>query len=134
MSEEDLVEKINLAAFAERVPSDPEKCICLDFPQPFYHYEKVKFVGRDETNGRFGEVNLRRCLHCGRLWVHYFVEYEAFRASGRYFMGLITAEDAEKLTAETAVSYLESLDWHLYGGSYFEGVGRSTSKHVYVDC
>jgi len=135
IEEEDVIEKVNLAAFAERVPSDLEKCICLDLPQPFYHYEKVKFVGRDETNGRFGEVNLRRCLHCGRLWVHYFVEYEAYRASGRYFMGLITPEDAEKLTAETAVVYLNSLDWHLYGGSFFDGVvGRATGEHVYVDC
>ncbi len=134
VAEEDVIERINLAAFPERAPADPEKCICLDLPQPFYHYENVKFVGRDETNGRFGEVNLRRCLHCGRLWVHYFVEYEAFRASGRYYMGIITAEDAESLTAETAVDFLNSLDWHLYGGSFFDGVVGRASGHVYVDC
>lgn len=132
--EEDLIEKINLAAFPERAPSDPQKCICLDFPQPFDHYEKVKFVGRDETNGRFGEVNLRRCLHCGRLWVHYFVEYEAYRASGRYYMGVITAEDAEALTAEAAVDCLNTLDWHLFGGSFFDGVVGRATGHVYVDC
>ncbi|MBN1372783.1 MAG: hypothetical protein JW987_12655 [Anaerolineaceae bacterium] len=134
VAEADIIEKVNLAAFPERAPSDPEKCICLDLPQPFNHYEKVKFVGRDETNGRFGEVNLRRCLHCGRLWVHYFVEYEAFRASGRYYMGIITAEDAQSLTAETAVDYLNSLDWHLFGGSFFDGVVGLGTGHVYVDC
>lgn len=134
VEEEDVIERINLAAFLDRAPADPEKCICLDLPQPFDHYEKVKFVGRDETNGRFGEVNLRRCLHCGRLWVHYFVEYEAYRASGRYYMGVITAEDAESLTAETAVDFLNSLDWHLFGGSFFDGVVGRASGHVYVDC
>ncbi len=132
-AEGDLIEKINLAAFPERAPADLEQCICLDLPQPFHHYEKVKFVGVDEINGRFGQVNIHRCLHCGRLWVHYFVEYEAYRKSGRYFMGMISPEDVVGLTAETAVSFLESLDWHLYGGSFFEGVGRSTSKQLYVD-
>lgn len=133
VSEEHLVEKIALCASPDRPPGDPSQCICLEMPLPFYHYEKVKFIGVDKTNGRFGEVTLKYCLHCRRYWLHYFVEYEVYRASGRYYMGLITPETAETITPETAVDYLGNLDWHLYGGSFFGGAGKSTSKGIYVD-
>lgn len=132
--EETLAEKIELCAIPDRPPSEHSKCVCLDLPLPFYHYEEVRHVGVDPQNGRYGQVTLRRCLHCQRLWLHYFVEYEAFSRSGRYFMGLITPEAAETITAETAVEYLDRLDWHLYGGSFFGRAGRSTTRGVYVDC
>jgi hypothetical protein len=129
------IEKVELCASPDRAPSEASKCLCLDLPLPLYHYGKEKFIGVDETLGRFGQVTLKQCRHCRRWWLHYFVEYEAFRASGRYFMGLITPEVAETITPETAVEYLESLDWHLYGGSYFfNRTGKSTSKGIYVDC
>lgn len=132
--EEQLSEKIELAALPDKAPRDPDRCICLDLPLPFAHYEDVKFIGVDKTLGRFGEVTSKVCRHCGRHWLHYFVEYEAFSRSGRYFMGLVTPERAESITPTTAVDYIASLDWHLYGGSYFEGKGRSTTKHIQVDC
>jgi hypothetical protein len=92
-------------------------------------YKQIKFVGIDETNGRFAEVNIRQCKACGRLWLHYLVEFEAIPASGRYFMGLITRESADSLPAGGAIEYLNQLDWHLYGGSYFNGQkGRSTNQ------
>lgn len=135
VAEETLAEKIELCASPNRAPAEHSKCICLDLPLPFYHYEELKHIGVDLINGRYGQVTLKRCLHCQRLWLHYFVEYEAFSRSGRYFMGVITPQAAETITAETAVEYLESLDWHLYGGSYFDGkAGRSTSHHVQADC
>lgn len=128
-----LAEKIELCAAPERPPSDPALCICLGLPLP--HFEKVRFIGVDKANGRFGEVTLQRCRHCNRLWLHYFVEFEAYRASGRYYMGLITPEAAETITADVAADYIGSLDWHLYGGSFFDGkTGRSETKGIYVDC
>lgn len=134
-SEEELIAKIKLTASPDSAPDDPSKCICLNLPLPFDHYEKVRFVGRDDTHGRFGEVTLKRCRHCQRYWLHYFVEYEAYRRSGRYFMGLITAAAAETMTAEMAVDYLGNLDWHLYGGSYFDNrTGKSMIKGIDVDC
>lgn len=133
--EESLAEKIELCASPNRAPSDHSKCICLDLPLPFFHYEELKHIGVDSANGRYGQVTLRRCLHCQRLWLHYFVEYEAYSRSGRYFMGVVTPQAAETITAETAVEYLESLDWYLYGGSYFDGkTGRSTFHRVPADC
>lgn len=99
---------------------------------PFQAYEKVRFIGIDTTNGRFGEVNLWQCRKCGRYWLHYLVEYEAFTGSGRYFMGLITPLVADSLSPRGAVDYLNGLDWHLFGGSYFGKKGRSTGE-VHAD-
>ena len=118
---------------ASDISTEASKCICLDLPLPFDHYEEVRFIGIDEILGRFGQVTLKRCRHCQRYWLHYFVEYEAFSKSGRYYMGLITPETAETLTPETAVDYLENLDWYLYGGSYFGRMGRSTGQRIHVD-
>ncbi len=109
-------------------------CRCLSEPLSFDQYDKIIFLGIDDTHGRFGEVNILRCKTCGRYWLHYFVEYESFRGSGRYFMGLVTPETAETLSPDRAVEYLNSLDWHLYGGSYFFGRKGRASGQVYVDC
>ena len=100
---------------------NPQPCICLNEPLTFDQYNEVKFVGVDETNGRFGEVHIWQCKHCGQHWLYYLVEYEAFSKSGRYFMGRITPELAETLLPNAAVDYLNKLDWHLYRGSYFDG-------------
>jgi hypothetical protein len=100
---------------------------------PADRYEPVASLGVDETNGRFGEVTLLRCRRCGRLWLRYAVEYEAFSESGRHYMGLISPHRARRLKADEAAAYLDSLAWHLYGGSYYHGrTGRARGK-VYVD-
>lgn len=96
-------------------------------------YEK-KDIGIDETVGRFGEVSILKCKLCGKMWLHYFVEYEAFSQSGRWYSGLISDEIAQTVTAETAVRVLESLDWYHYGGSYFRESGiRKGSGTVSVN-
>ena len=110
-----------------------QPCICLNEPLTFDQYNKVKFIGIDETNGRFGEVNIWQCKRCGQHWLHYLVEYEAFSKSGRYFMGLIPPELAETLSPDAAVDYLSKLDWHLYSGSYFDGRKGKSTGQVHVD-
>jgi hypothetical protein len=75
---------------------------------------------------------VRRCKRCSRHWLHYLAEYEAFPRSGRWFMGLIAPERAQALSPGEAVDYLNSLDWHFYGGSYFGRAGRS-SREVQAD-
>jgi hypothetical protein len=110
-----------------------QPCPCLDAPLTFDRYEVIAYLGVDTTHGRYGEVTIRRCRHCGRRWLHYRVEYEAFPGSGRYFMGLIAPHAAETLTPEAAVPYLNSLEWHLYGGSYFGGKAGRSRGTVQVD-
>ena len=110
-----------------------QPCLCLTEPQPFDKYEAVRFVGIDPTHGRFGEVNIKRCTACGQLWLHYFVAYEAFTGSGRYFMGVISSAEAETISADDAVEYLNTLAWHLYAGSFFFGKKGRQTGHVNVD-
>jgi len=110
-----------------------QPCLCLDAPLASNQYELIAHLGVDTTRGRYGEVTIRRCRHCGRWWIHYHVEYEAYSGSGRTFMGLITPHAAETLRPEAAVSYLNSLDWHLYSGSYFGGKAGRTRGPVQVD-
>ncbi len=91
------------------------------------------YVGTDETHGRFGEVSIKTCKLCGNKWLYYFVEYEAFTASGRWYMGLVSEEVARTVTPETAVSVLESLEWRISGGSYFRSTGRKGAGPIRVD-
>lgn len=106
-------------------------CRCLD-PQCRYDAFEDTKVGVDMTNGRYGEVSLRRCRECNRLWLHYHVEYEAFSGSGRWHRGLIAPEIADRVTAENAVALLDSLPWRLRGGSYFGTAGERTTRPCIV--
>lgn len=93
----------------------------------------AEVVGVDATNLRFGEVAVDTCKHCGSKWLTYFVEYEGFTASGRYFRGLVSPEALQGLTPERAVAVLQGLDWHFRGGSYFRTQGERASGPMRVD-
>lgn len=95
-------------------------CAC-EQPDAGYKLFRSRGLGRDDTDGRFADVSLERCRRCGRLWLRYFVEYEAFSRSGRWARGLISDEAAEAMTPADATHYLHERPWYLYGGSYFEG-------------
>jgi hypothetical protein len=91
-------------------------------------------LGMDETDNRYGDVELHVCRQCGAHWLRYFVEYEAFSRSGRWYYGLLPNVLALPLTAENAVPILNRLPWYLYGGSYFNlsPPGRRGSGNVHV--
>jgi hypothetical protein len=107
-------------------------CRCMTPPLDYTDYT-YELLGIDETAGRFGEVSVQTCKACGSHWLHYFVEYEAFSKSGRWYRGLVTADMLRMLTPESTVALLESLPWYLYGGSYFGTTGRKGSGSVQVD-
>jgi hypothetical protein len=109
-----------------------DECGCLDPQTTGTAFDDFRNVGVDLTNGRYGDVRVERCRVCGRLWLHYHVEYEAFSGSGRWYRGIVTSDVAQTVTPERAVEVLEALDFNLYGGSYFGSAGRSKG-HVRVD-
>ena len=98
-------------------------CHCFNPPFNSQDYDSSP-VGIDMTNGRDGEVSLEVCKRCGTHWLHYFVEYEGFKASGRWFRGIISIEQARSMSPEQAVPFLEHLPWYFFGGSYFNSSGR----------
>lgn len=83
-------------------------------------------------DGRFAEVSVLVCRVCGRHWLRYFYEMEAFTASGRWYLGVITREQAAVLSPEAAKEMLEKLDWYFYGGSYFHGQSGKTSGVIHL--
>ena len=104
-------------------------CHCYHPPFDYRDFTSTP-VGIDETEGRFGEVSIETCLNCGTKWLRYFVEYEAFTASGRWFRGLITDAEIARITPERAVPFLEQIPWHLVGGSYFQSQGERRSGKI----
>lgn len=106
----------------QKPPGPALSCICLDNPRQDLTREKD--LGLD---GNLAEVSLLECPRCGRHWLRYFYELEAFTASGRWYLGVITAEQALHLTANNAQSLFESLEWYYYGGSYYGGQSGKSS-------
>jgi hypothetical protein len=77
----------------------------------------------------FAEVSLLTCSLCGHKWIRYFYEVESFTASGRWYLGAITAQQASLLVAENAKNILEKISWYYYGGSYFGGrIGKASGR------
>lgn len=76
---------------------------------------------------------METCLGCGAKWLRYFVEYPAFTASGRWCRGKVTDKDLDGVTAETALSVIESLDCYEYGGSYFKTASAIGKGPFWVD-
>jgi len=102
---------------------------------PPFNYQDYdsELLGIDETNGRYGEVTIETCKACGRLWLRYFVEYESFSQSGRWYRGLVTPEMVESLRPEQAPELLASLPWRFSGGSYFRSMGRKGHGPIIID-
>lgn len=79
---------------------------------------------------RFAEISVFQCRDCGRHWLRYFYEVEAFTRSGRWYLGCVTPEQFAGLTVENAKGVMEALDWYLYGGSYYNGLMGKTSGEI----
>jgi hypothetical protein len=116
----------------ERLRDPAEDCRCFRIDGLTNADPQVP-VGCDEQSGRFGEVTLQSCGDCGRRWLEYFVEYEAFTASGRRFRGLVSEQQAKELTAVSAAALLGALPWHFAWGSYFSGRWIRESGSARVD-
>lgn len=78
-------------------------------------------------DSHFAEVSVLACQKCGQHWLRYFYDHEAFTASGRWYLGMVTPEQLSGLTADHAKSSLEAMNWYYYGGSYYHGqTGRAS--------
>jgi hypothetical protein len=122
---DDELERIPVVDLVSVSPDTPNPdCACVETPRNF-RKSKHKGLGRDWN---FADVDLYQCELCGRDWLFYFLERESFTDSGRWFQGLLTPAQAETASADKAISLLNSLPWHFYGGSYFGQSGKSSVK------
>jgi len=108
------------------------ECRCMTPPFWYTDYDS-RPLGVDETKGRCGEVTLETCKACGQMWLRYFVEYESFSESGRWYRGPVTPEMVESLRPEQAPELLAGLPWRFSGGSYFRSQGRRGSGPLFLD-
>ena len=108
------------------------ECRCMTPPFDYRDFESES-LGVDETNGRFGEVSVETCKACGAKWLRYFVEYEAFSRSGRWYRGLVSPDVLRGLKPERVPGVLSGLPWYFYGGSYFDTTGRRGSGPLLID-
>lgn len=107
-------------------------CAC---EKPDFNYTEFRSseLGIDNTKGRYGEVSIQQCKLCQRIWIQYFVEYEHYSKSGRWYKGVVSKKDRPHITPENAVEYLESLEWYVFGGSFFESTGTIGSGSLRLD-
>ena len=92
-------------------------CECYDTPIT----QEGNPVGVDD---RHGEVSIVTCSRCGRDWLSYRYELEAFSRSGRWFLGPVTQSVSDQVKAENAREVFERLPWYFAGGSYFGSVSK----------
>lgn len=111
-----------LASRFDAALADASSCECFESPPTDLATEGE--LGFDES---YGEASVLRCRRCGRVWLRYSYEIESISRSGRWYLGAITNEQRETLTAANAKRTLESLDWYYCGGSYFGGETGRTS-------
>jgi hypothetical protein len=117
-----------LASRKFAVPVTPQhnpSCGC--FVTPYDSLTEVKDLGMDE---RGAKVSLWLCRVCGRWWLRYFYEVEAFSRSGRWYLGAVTAGQAAVMVADQAKATFEGLGWYYYGGTYFGGESGRTQGAI----
>jgi hypothetical protein len=106
-------------------PAAPAPCPCLE--TPFEGLSTYREMGMDSS---FGEVTLLYCRRCGRYWLRYFYEHEAFSESGRWYLGMLSPALLAGLRLDKARAALEELRWYFYGGSYYGGQWGKTSGAI----
>lgn len=102
---------------------DPH-CACLKHGPIAPDIIEERAVGRDETEGRYADVDVVRCARCRRLWLRYQYEIEAFSKSSRWAAALIDESTAATITPGAASAAIEAAPWRIVGGSLFGHAGQ----------
>lgn len=113
-------------------PRGSTPCACLDRGARYPQTQTVRKVGFDNIHGPGADVEVIRCTGCGRLWLHYFVEYELGTRLMEvgWAMGLVDDAIAATILPEDAANYLYGLDWYVYGGSRFRQDSQRGSGRI----
>ncbi len=108
------------------------KCKCYEPPFNSSNFERFE-IGVDNTNSRYGEISKLVCKICNQTWVEYFVEFEAFKESGRWYRSEISNFELSILKPNETQQFIENKGWFFYGGSYFKSNGKIGKGKINVD-
>lgn len=106
-------------------------CACLELGPKRTKRTIVRDLGQDTTQGRYAEATVVQCTQCGRLWLRYSLEYEAFSRSGRWAQGPIDNATAATITAAAASEFFHRAEWYVFGGSYYGHTGKRGRGRLY---
>ena len=110
-----------------------EDCTCFE-PESFKDDFERTMLGLDRTSqDGLAEVSLDRCRRCGRLWLHYFVDFPDVPESSRWYRAPVTPEMAQDVAPHSAAALLERLPWRLQGGAYHGRRGERATGPMVLD-
>ena len=109
-----------------------EDCTCFE-PESYRDDFERTVLGLDRVGSGLGEVSIDRCRRCGRLWLHYFLEYTDVADSSRWYRAPIGPEAAREVSPDRAAAVLESVPWRLQGGAFYGRRGRRVSGPAGLD-
>jgi hypothetical protein len=112
-----------MSATAERA-----ECPCLERGPRHPDIIRERDLGRDDTEGRFADVDVIRCARCRQLWLRYQYEIEAFTASGRWYEAVIDEAAAAAMTTEDAYGFIKAAPWRIVGGSFYGHSARRVTN------
>ena len=90
-------------------------CACED-PKARFDVFETRGLG---TDALYGESSLKTCKTCGRVWLHYLLEFEGTTGSGRWYRGLLA--EGEQVDPAKAAERFAAMPDYLAGGSFFKG-------------
>jgi hypothetical protein len=106
------------------------ECACLELGPRRPDAVVERDLGIDPSEGRYAGVELRRCAKCGRLWLRYQYEFEAFSRSGRWSEALIDEASAATMTATSAYRFIHMAPWRIVGGSLYGHAGKRVESNL----
>jgi hypothetical protein len=104
-------------------------CSCFE-PAVRLINPKQIYSGVDTEHSSYGEVSVEQCSGCMTFWLSFYIEYESFSRSGRWFRAPLPASLVAEVSANNAIDVLNTLTPRYAGGSYYDSAGFITESKV----
>lgn len=108
-------------------------CACQEGGPRFPRAINERYIGRDETKGRFADVELIRCGLCRQLWIKYLIENEGFTNATRWGEAPIDEARAATITAEEAPGFIEEAPRAVLSGCGYLWAGEPRAGNIRWD-
>ncbi|MGW4369303.1 hypothetical protein ACWEKT_27030 [Nocardia takedensis] len=73
-----------------------------------------------DNGPRFGEVTVKTCGDCATLWLEYWFDTHYPRLNIGWYRAIISADQVDSVSPDTALGFISAQPWWVYGGSYWD--------------